>query len=698
MHTLLLLPTTIGVGLKATAQGLLYALDRQGVNATYYQPITYHDTTEPHSYSLEAVEKMIHLNQMDRLLDTVLTGHGQRSTDSNIVIIQGIHVEANYPLARAINAEIARAVNASIIFVATPTSPRPEDLIEQIESAAHNYRSQYQLEHYAGVIINKLNPPFDKKGQLQVDINNDQINDDGTLFLNAFKDQYQALAKKLPLIGIIPWKKELLFLRISDIARHLEAEIINVGDIEKRRAARIILCARSVSNVLSLLQPDSLIITPDDRSDIIIAVCLAAVSGIRIAGLLLTGNNGLSPEIHQLCQQAFASGLPVLANKQDTFRTIMLLKNLYLNIPDDDQERLEEAKEFIADHIDRQWMKALPTKTNDHFCSPAAFRYQLIQSASRCLKTIVLPEGEEPRIIQAAVTCAQRGIARFQLLGKPQEIERIADNIGVTLDKKITLIDPATIHHHYVPALVKLRQHKGVIEPVAREYLKSNVMLGMMMLQQGDVDALVAGAINTTANTVRPALQLIKTAPNKKLVSSVFFMCMANHVLVFGDCAINPTPDAEQLAEIAIQSAETAKQFNIEPMIAMISYSTGNSGSGADVEKVEQAVKRVKALQPELKIDGPLQYDAALIETVAHKKAPQSCVAGHANVLIFPDLNTGNTTYKAVQRSADILSIGPILQGLNKPVNDLSRGATVEDIIYTIAITAVQAQMNNNTP
>jgi phosphate acetyltransferase len=278
------------------------------------------------------------------------------------------------------------------------------------------------------------------------------------------------------------------------------------------------------------------------------------------------------------------------------------------------------------------------------------------------------------------------------LIGKRAEIEAVAHAQGFELHKDITIVDPDTVRENYVAPMVELRKHKGLAPDMALAQLEDNVVLATMMVALNEVDGLVSGAVHTTANTVRPALQLIKTADHAKVVSSVFFMCLPEQVLVYGDCAINPDPSATQLADIAIQSADSALAFGIKPKVAMISYSTGASGSGSDVEKVREATKIAQALRPDLEIDGPLQYDAAAIKSVAAKKAPDSKVAGEATVFIFPDLNTGNTTYKAVQRSANVISMGPMLQGLRKPVNDLSRGALVDDIVYTIALTAIQAK------
>ncbi|MBF2933656.1 phosphate acetyltransferase, partial [Pseudomonas aeruginosa] len=301
------------------------------------------------------------------------------------------------------------------------------------------------------------------------------------------------------------------------------------------------------------------------------------------------------------------------------------------------------------------------------------------------------PEGSEPRTVQAAAICQARGIARCVLLAKPDEVQAVAQAQGIVLPEGLEIIDPDLVRQRYVEPMVELRKGKGLNAPMAEQQLEDSVVLATMMLALDEVDGLVSGAIHTTASTIRPALQLIKTAPGYNLVSSVFFMLLPDQVLVYGDCAVNPDPSASDLAEIAVQSAASAQAFGIPARVAMISYSTGDSGSGVDVDKVREATRLAREQRPDLLIDGPLQYDAAAIASVGRQKAPNSPVAGQATVFIFPDLNTGNTTYKAVQRSADCVSVGPMLQGLRKPVNDLSRGALVEDIVYTIALTAIQA-------
>ena len=323
--------------------------------------------------------------------------------------------------------------------------------------------------------------------------------------------------------------------------------------------------------------------------------------------------------------------------------------------------------------------------------SPPAFRYQLIEAARKANKRIVLPEGDEPRTVKAAIICTEKKIARCVLMAKREDVERVAAEQGLTVPAELEIMDPALTRANYVAPLCEMRKAKGMTAEQAEKELEDTVMQGTVMMALDEIDGLVSGAVHTTANTVRPALQIIKTAPGSNIVSSVFFMLMPDQVLVYGDCAINPNPTAEQLADIAIQSADSAKAFGIPARVAMISYSTGTSGAGAEVEKVDQATKLAQSLRPDLAIDGPLQYDAASVPSVGKSKAPNSKVAGQATVYVFPDLNTGNCTYKAVQRSANVIAVGPMLQGLRKPVNDLSRGALVDDIVFTIALTAIQA-------
>jgi len=539
-------------------------------------------------------------------------------------------------------------------------------------------------------VINKLNSPdqdehglFPKEEEVENEFNlNDWLN------LDIFK------GRNFDLLGTIMWEIDLIAPRVCDISNYLGAKVLNDGEMAHRRFRSVAFCARTVSNLVSYLIPGRLIVTPGDRTDIIIAACLSALNGTKLGGLILTNGFEPSKEVWDLCKQALDAGLPVLSVPWDTWQTSRHIMSFNPEIPQDDIQRQDKIKQHVSDNLHSGWIEKLNAKNNRYnLLSPPAFRHKLTELSRQANKLVVLPEGTDIRTIKAAAICCERNIARCQLIGNKAEVLRIAEQQGISLPDNLLISDPEIIRNNYVAPMVELRKNKGLTDVVALENLKDNVVLGTMMLQMGQVDGLVSGAVNTTANTIRPALQLIKTSPGSSLVSSVFFMLLPDQVLVYGDCAINPEPTAEELADIAIQSADSAKAFDIEPRVAMISYSTGTSGHGANVEKVAKATQIAKAKRPDLIIDGPLQYDAAIMENVAKKKAPNSPVAGKATVFIFPDLNTGNTTYKAVQRSADLVSIGPMLQGMNKPVNDLSRGALVDDIVYTIALTAIQAAM-----
>jgi phosphate acetyltransferase len=470
--------------------------------------------------------------------------------------------------------------------------------------------------------------------------------------------------------------------------------VVLQGELATRRVAETIIAARSVADVIPRLRPGVLVITSGDRDDVILACALAASRGIELAGLLLTHASTIAAQVMELAAPALDTGLPILRTAEDSFVTARRVNNIPDAVPHADIARMNMVLDAVAEDLYTDVITAafhIPESTK---LSPPAFRYQLIQKARSSSKRIVLPEGEEPRTVRAAAICAEKGIARCVLLGKRAVIETVAASQGITLPAGVEIVDPDLIRAQYVGPMVELRKAKGLTPQQALAQLEDSVVLGTMMLAVDDVDGLVSGAVHTTASTVRPALQLIKTAPGSSIVSSIFFMLMPDQVLVYGDCAINPVPDAAQLAEIAKQSADSAQAFGITPKVAMISYSTGVSGVGVDVEKVRLATEIAHAKYPELVLDGPLQYDAASVVDVGFQKAPHSPVAGQATVFVFPDLNTGNTTYKAVQRSANVVSVGPMLQGLRKPVNDLSRGALVDDIVFTIALTVIQAQGN----
>ncbi len=701
-HKIMLIPVGFGVGLTSIALGLMHACQRKGINVGHFKPISQpsrnvlqkkHNTTislseNDTSIPLTYVEEKMGDGEQSVILEEIVANFGRFNTGQDVIIIEGLIPTTRQPYAGRINRDVAQALSAEIILVAAPDNDTAEEFEDRLEVSSETFGG-IKNKRLLGCIINKLNSP--DKDEFGLLPRENEINNDFDITpwqnLSIFKNRH------FDLLGTVPWEMDLIAPRVLDIAQYLEATIINAGDIEHRRIRSISFCARSVGNLMSHLQPSRLIVTPGDRTDIIIATCLSALNGTKVGALLLT--NGFKPneQVLTLCQQALDAGLPVLSVPWDTWQTSRHLMNFNPEMPKDDIQRHEKVKDYVADNLSAKWLDKLSENVSSYNeLSPPAFRHKLTELARSGDKLIVLPEGTDIRTIKAASLCVERNIARCQLLGNREEIELIAEQQGFVLPENLLITDPADIRGNYVEPLVKLRQHKGLTDVIAKQELKDNTVLATMMLQLGEVDGLVSGAVNTTANTIRPALQLIKTAEGSSLVSSIFFMLLPDQVLVYGDCAINPEPNAEQLADIAIQSADSAIKFGIDAKVAMISYSTGSSGQGADVEKVTKATELAKAKRPDLIIDGPLQYDAAIMENVAKKKAPNSPVAGKATVFIFPDLNTGNTTYKAVQRSANLVSIGPMLQGMRKPVNDLSRGALVDDIVYTIALTAIQAK------
>lgn len=708
-RTIMLIPTGTSVGLTSVSLGVIRAMERKGVRLSVFKPIaqprsggdTPDQTTtiirknssipaaEP--LQMSRVESLLGSNQQDVLMEEIISRYHANTQDAEVVLVEGLVPTRKHQFANALNYEIAKTLNAEIVFVMALGNDSPAQLKERIELTQSSFGGQ-KNKNITGVIINKLNAPVDDQGRTRPDLS--EIFDDSSKASIANIDPKQLFSDSpLPVLGCVPWSFDLIATRAIDMCRHLDARIINEGEIQTRRVKSVTFCARSIPHMLEHFRPGSLLVTSADRPDVLVAACLAAMNGIEIGAILLTGNYEIDDRIARLCDRAFQTGLPVFMVKTNTWQTSLSLQSFNLEVPADDTQRIEKVQEYVASYINAEWIESLTaTSERSRRLSPPAFRYQLTELARKAGKRVVLPEGDEPRTVKAASICAERGIATCVLLGNPDEIQRVAAAQGVVLGKGVEIVDPEQVRENYVPRLVELRKSKGMTEVVAQEQLEDNVVLGTMMLESSEVDGLVSGAVHTTANTIRPPLQLIKTAPNSSLVSSVFFMLLPEQVLVYGDCAINPDPTAEQLAEIAIQSADSASAFGIDPRVAMISYSTGTSGAGSDVEKVREATRIAQEKRPDLVIDGPLQYDAAIMEDVAKSKAPNSQVAGRATVFIFPDLNTGNTTYKAVQRSADLISIGPMLQGMRKPVNDLSRGALVDDIVYTIALTAIQSQ------
>jgi phosphate acetyltransferase len=678
MRTYFLAPTQPNVGLTSVSLGLLRALQRRGLKVAFVKPITKgtsdaepsvlfarsicHLQNTPDPLPMSLVTQRVSSGQSDALLEDIVSLTMSATEGADVLLVEGVHADPSRIFIPRLSGHIARSLQADVVLVASAADAQgiaeTNYLIAQIRNVGRNV---------VGVIFNRATAAFDET----------------------------AAARQLdgvPIWGVVKEDPALSAPRMIDVARHLGAEVMIEGDIATRRMLETVLCGRSVAEVIPRLKPGTLVVTAGDRDDVILATALAASNGVELAGLMLTHHSAISPRIERFASLAFHSGLPVLRTDGDSYETAARISRLPLAVPQDDLARMEGVIDSVAEQLDGDVICAGLERATPNHMSPSAFRHQLIQKARAANKRIVLPEGDEPRTIRAAVICTEKGIARCVLLGKRKVIHSVADALGIELPKGLEILEPGEIAERYVAPMVELRKSKGLTPGQALVALEDTVVLGTMMLAVDEVDGLVSGAVHTTASTVRPALQLIKTAPGSSIVSSCFFMLMPEQVLVYADCAINPNPTAQELADIAKQSADSALAFGIEPKVAMISYSTGESGSGDDVEKVRAATALAQARWPELVLDGPMQYDAAAVREVGEQKAPGSAVAGQATVFIFPDLNTGNTTYKAVQRSAKVVSVGPMLQGLRKPVNDLSRGALVDDIVFTIALTAIQAE------
>ncbi|MBD8593780.1 phosphate acetyltransferase [Pseudomonas sp. CFBP 8758] len=692
MQTFFIAPTDFGVGLTSISLGLVRTLERAGLKVGFLKPIAQphpgdqgperstelvartHGLQPPKPLGLAHVERMLGDGQLDELLEEILTLYQQACVGNDVVIVEGMVPTRHASYAARVNQHLAKSLDADVILVSSAENEVLAELSGRVELQAQLFGGPRDPK-VLGVILNKVRT------------------DEGIDVFAARLKEHSPLLRggDFRLLGCIPYQADLNAPRTRDVAELLGAQVINAGDYEQRRMNKIIICARTVLNTVQLLKPGVLVVTPGDRDDIILAVSLAAMNGMPLAGLLLTSDTLPDPRILELCRGALQAGLPVLSVSTGSYDTATRLNQLNKEIPIDDRERAEIITDFVAGHLDAQWLHQRCGTPRELRLSPAVFRYQLIQRAQQADKRIVLPEGHDPLTIQAAAICQTRGIARCVLLAKPDEVQAVASAHGIALPEGLEILDPDLIRGRYVEPMVALRKSKSLNAPMAEQQLEDNVVIGTMMLALDEVDGLVSGIVHSTANTIRPALQLIKTAPGCSLVSSVFFMLFPDQVLVYGDCVMNPHPSAAELAEIALQSADSAEAFGIAARVAMISYSSGNSASGEEVEKVREATQLAQEIQRDLLIDGPLQYDAAANENVARQLAPDSRVAGRATVFVFPDLNTGNTTYKAVQRSADCVSLGPMLQGLRKPVNDLPRGAQVDDIVYTIALTAIQA-------
>ncbi|KQC28621.1 phosphate acetyltransferase [Flagellimonas eckloniae] len=609
------------------------------------------------------------------ILDIIIQKYKNLEERFDFVLVEGSDFSSDGSIIEFdLNIDIAKNLGIATVLVDNAQGKTLEEFCGNLESAVNSYLKKGI--NVMGAVANKVRP------------------ENLELVKNRLKREMEDRTE----IFVVPRVKKLSHPTIKEIVDALEGEVLFGKDYLNNQTGSFGVGAMQLHNYLTHLSDNSLVITPGDRSDIILGALQANLSDNypSISGIVLTGGLHPEPAIHKLLE-GFQNHVPVISVKHGTFDAANSVGNIRSKIYSESKQKINASLALFSKYIDGERLLERLQTFEPKGITPRMFQYKLLQRAKKAKKHIVLPEGEDQRILRAASELVSMDIVDITLLGKKSQIERNATGLDIDISQ-LNVVDPgdAECFDQYVDTFYELRKHKGVNMDMARDMMLDVSYFGTMMVHLGHADGMVSGAVHTTQHTIRPALQFIKTKPGIGVVSSVFFMCLENRVSVFGDCAINPNPSAEQLAEIAVSSSASAMAFGITPKVAMLSYSSGSSGKGADVEKVRQATEMVKKSHPDLQIEGPIQYDAAVDPLVGKSKMPDSKVAGEANVLIFPDLNTGNNTYKAVQRETGALAIGPMLQGLNKPVNDLSRGCTVDDVFNTVVVTVIQAQENKS--
>jgi len=669
---------------KATiALGILHRLTAMVAKVGVFRPITRADaerdyilelllehTTAGLSYeqSVGVTYADLHADRDAAIVGIVDAYHQMAQHCDAVVIVGSDYTDVTSPAELSVNARIAVNLGAPVLLAVSGKDRTPDQIAGVVGVCLDELSAQ--RAHTAAVVANRCDPT-----------------------------QLGAVAEALhtfpPRSYVLPEEPLLAAPTVAELQEALNGNVIS-GDISlrEREVTGVLVAGMTADHVLERLRDGMAVITPGDRSDVVLAVTSAhAAQGFpTLSCIVLNGGFELHPSIAALVS-GLRLRLPIVATNLGTYDAASAAASARGRVTATSQRKIDTALELMERHVDiadllAQLAIPIPTVT-----TPQMFTYGLTQQARSDRKHIVLPEGDDDRILKSAGRLLQRGVADLTILGDEAQIRLRASELGVDLSNT-KVINPRTseLRDQFADQYAELRKGKGITVEQARETMRDGSYFGTMLVYNGMVDGMVSGAVHTTAHTVRPAFEIIKTVPGVSTVSSIFLMCLPDRVLAYGDCAIVPNPSPEQLADIAICSARTAAQFGIEPRVAMLSYSTGDSGTGADVDKVRTATELVRERDPQLPVEGPIQYDAAVEPSVAATKMRDSPVAGRATVLIFPDLNTGNNTYKAVQRTAGAIAIGPVLQGLRKPVNDLSRGALVEDIVNTVAITAIQAQ------
>ncbi len=631
------------------------------------------DYTDAFAFTYDELLKHRSEGNNSLIIDNIISKFKKLEESHDFVVVEGTSFNgdaASFEFDS--NVDIAKNLGIPLILITKGDSSTPEEI-------ANSILSTYQVVNDKDVKI------------LSVIANKINLAD-----VDRLKQILDARLPKDVLNAVIPFNKDLSNPTMKEIFEAVKGKLLFGDNLLTNQVDHFIVGAMQLRNCLTRLKENTLIVTPGDRADIIVAMLQANLSKNypKVAGMILSG--GLEPEEAILkLLEGLETVIPMIQVESGTFETVNKVGAVQSRIYADNKPKIELAISTFEKYIDAEAVVKRIVTAQPEGITPRMFQYQLVKRAKLNKKHIVLPEGKDDRILIAASKLIKQDVVDLTILGKKDEITATLLRLNITLDlNHVRIVDPVAspLFHGYVETLYELRKTKNVNMEMARDMMTDGAYFGTMMVYKGDADGMVSGAMNTTQHTIRPALQFVKTKPGIATVSSVFFMCLPDRVTVFGDCAVNPNPTSEQLADIAISSAESSIMFGIEPKIAMLSYSSGTSGQGEDVEKVRRATEIVRALRPDLKVEGPIQYDAAVDPVIGKQKMPNSPVAGQASVLIFPDLNTGNNTYKAVQRETGALAIGPMLQGLNKPVNDLSRGCTVDDIFNTVVITAIQAQ------
>lgn len=680
-------------GKSLVSLGLLRMMLTKSTKVGYFRPIindSSHDEFDNHTktainffnldlkqsdcyaYKQSQVAKLLSKGKVDEVIQTVIEKYKQLEARFDYVLVEGTDFSDESSIHELdLNLTIAKNLGIPSLIVGSGKNKTTEDFVHNMEIT---YKAFIKKEvDVIGLVANKIHP------------------ENRTIISEELKKVIPSEVQ----IDVIPESLYLENPTVKEINEALKGKVLFGEQFIDNTIGSFSSGAMQLRNYLTRIKENALVVTPGDRADIILGALQANASSNypKIAGLILTG--GLIPEKSILdLIEGVQSTVPIISVEGGTFGVTNKIGAVRSKIYSTNSKKILLALDTFDSYVNAEGIANTLTNYNSARITPNMFQYSLMQRAKQNRKHIVLPEGNDERVIQAAARLQLLDIVDLTILGDKHTIQLKCDQLGLQIDlEKINILNPENSIHdkEFIDTLIEARKHKGMTETMAVDLVKDVSYYGTLMVMKGMADGMVSGAAHTTQHTIKPSLQLIKTKPGVSVVSSVFFMCLPDRVSVMGDCAVNPNPNAEQLAEIAISSAHSSEAFGIEARIAMLSYSSGDSGKGEEVEKVRKATEIVKQRFPDLKIEGPIQYDAAVDMNIAKSKMPNSKVAGQASVLIFPDLNTGNNTYKAIQRETGALAIGPMLQGLNKPVNDLSRGCTVDDIFNTVLLTAIQA-------